>query len=484
MAISASGVGSGIDINSIVSQLMAVERKPLDRLQTDQSALQSSISAFGKVASGISTFQDSVRALSTPEKWQVYQATSTSDATISASAASTATEGTYSLTVTQLAASAQLASGAYASDSSIVGTGTLHLSLGSIDAGTGAFTIQPGKSIVDINVGDGSLTSIRNAINAADAGVTATIVNTGSGSKLVVSSKDTGAQNAIRITTTDADGIDTDSTGLSALAFDPALTSGAGKNLGSLRAAQNALFTVNGIPVSSASNQASTTVDGITFNLKAITATPVSITVAKDTAAIQKSVNTLISSYNDLQKLLKDQTKYVEGAKTQSPLQGDNAAQSVLQRLRSTMFGQFSGQTGDFSRLSDVGVSIQTDGTLALDQTKWTAANADPAKLARLFSSAGTTGVANTTGFAKRLDSLASDWLGTGGTITSRTDGLAKSVTTNQKNQDALQARLTQREARLRAQYQAMDSKVAGLQSLGTYVSQQLTALQNSMKNN
>jgi flagellar hook-associated protein 2 len=482
MAISASGVGSGIDINSIISQLMAVEQKPLDRLQKDQTALQSSISAFGKVASGISTFQDSVRALSTPQKWQVYQASSSSDVTVSASATSSATEGTYALTVSQLAASAQLASGSYASASSVVGTGTLHISLGTIDTGTGAFTIQPGKSVVDINVGDGSLTSIRNAINAADAGVTATIVNTGTGSKLVVNSKDTGAQNAIRITTTDNDGANTDAAGLSALAFDSSLVSGAGKNMASLRDAQNALFTINGIAVSSTNNQASSNVDGITFNLKALSASPVTVTVAKDAASIQKSVSTLISSYNDLQKLIQDQTKYVAGAKTQSPLQGDNAAQSVLQRLRSTIFGQFSGQAGDFSRLSDVGVSIQKDGTLGLDQTKWTAANADPAKLARLFSSAGTTGVANTTGFANRLDSLASEWLGTDGSITSRTDGLAKSVTTNQKNQDALQVRLATTQARLQAQYQAMDSKVASLQAMGNSVSQQLTALQNSLK--
>ncbi len=483
MGISASGVGSGIDINSIVSQLMAVEKKPLDRLQSDQTTLQASISAFGKVASGVSTFQTAVRALSTADKWQVYQTMSSNAASVTATASASAVEGSYSLTVSQLAAGAQLASGAYTSDTAIVGTGTLHLSLGSIDKNTGAFTIQPGKAVVEINVGDGSLKSIRDAINAADAGVTATIINTGGGAKLVISAKDTGDQNAIRLTATDTDGIDTDASGLSAIAFDPAGAVGTGKNLQSLRTAQDAQLTVNGISVTAASNNAKNIVDGITFNLNAVSATPTNLTVSRDTAVIQKSVTTLVSAYNDLQRLLQDQTRFVAGAKTQSPLQGDNAAASVLQRLRSTIFGQFVGAAGDYSRLSDVGISIQTDGTLALSQTKWDAAAANPAKLARLFASSGTTGVANSTGFAARLDALASQWLGTGGTITARTDGLNKSITTNQKNQDTLQARLAQREARLKAQYQAMDSQVAGLQSMGTYVSQQLTALQANLNN-
>jgi flagellar hook-associated protein 2 len=483
MPISASGVGSGIDINSIVTQLMAVERKPLDRLKTDQTALQSSISAYGRVASGISSFQDATRALSTPEKWQIYQASSSNPSAITATALSNAAEGNYALTVSQLAKGAQLASGTYTDASTVIGTGSLEISLGSIDSSTGAFSLQPGRSAVSVNVGDGSMSSIRNAINAADAGVTATIINTGSGARLVLSSRDTGAQNAIQITTTDDDSSSADATGLSRLSFIPSLTVGSGKNLEPLQTAQNALFNVNGIPASSASNKASGVVEGITFNLQAESATTVNVSITKDSVAIQKSVSSFISAYNDLQKLLKDQTKYVEGAKTQSPLQGDNAAISVLQRLRSTIFGQFSGQAGDFTRISDVGVSIQTDGNLALDQTKWLAANNDPAKLARLFSSVGTTGNLSSVGFAKRLDTLASEWLGTSGSITSRTDGLNRSVRSNQKNQETLENRLTQREARLRAQYQAMDSKVAGLQALGTSVSQQLSALQQSLQN-
>lgn len=483
MPISASGVGSGIDINSIITQLMAVERKPLDRLKTDQSALQSSISAYGKVASAISTFQDAVRTLAVSDKWEIYQASSSNTSFISASSASNAKEGNYALTVSQLAKSAQLASDTYADESTIVGTGILEISVGSIDSNSGAFTLQPGRGTISVNVGDGSLKSIRNAINAADAGITATIVNTGSGARLVVSAKDTGAQNAIQITTTDNDGSNTNATGLSRLAFIPSAVVGSGKNLESLQVAQDAIFNVNGIPASSSSNRASGVVEGITFNLLAETAVAVNVSITKDSAAIQKSMSTFISAFNDLQKLLKDQTKFVEGAKTQSPLQGDNAAISALQRLRSTVFGQFSGQAGDFSRLSDIGVSIQTDGNLALNQSKWATANSDPTKIARLFSSVGTPGSANSVGFAKRLDSLANEWLGASGSITSRTDGLSRSIRSNQRNQETLENRLAQRETRLRAQYQSMDSKVAGLQALGTSVSQQLSALQQSLQN-
>ena len=483
MPISASGIGSGIDINSIVTQLMAAESRPLVRLKADQSALQSSISAFGKIASSVSAFQDAVRQISTPSKWQIYQTTSSNEAAATATASSAATEGDYSLTVSQLAKGARLASGTVASPSAIVGTGTLSISIGSIDALTSVFTIQPGKTAVDINVGDGSLTSIRDAINAAAAGVAATIVNTGSGSTLVVTSKDTGAQNAIKITVADSDGNNADAAGLSSLAFDPQLAAGSGKNLDPLQSAQDAVLNVNGIPVTSASNTSSTIIDGLTLTLKAVTATPVTIRVSKDSAAIKKSVDNLVSAYNTVQQVLKDQTKYVEGAKTQAPLQGDGAAVSVLQRLRSTIFGEFTGQSGDFSRLSDVGVAFQKDGTLGVDQTKWTAAAADLPKLSRLFSAAGTPGVATSTGFAKRLDTFASEILGTSGTIASRTDGLGRSVKTNQNNQASLETRLAQRAARLRLQYQAMDSKVAGLQALGTAVAQQLSALQQSLQN-
>ena len=483
MPISASGIGSGIDINSIVTQLMATERRPLDRLKIDQTALQSSISASGKIASSVSAFQDAVRQISTPEKWQIYQTSSSNEAAATATASSAANEGDYSLSVSQLAKGARLASATVASPSTIVGTGTLSISIGNIAPGTNLFTIQPGKTAVNINVGDGSLTSIRDAINAAAAGVSATIVNTGTGSKLVVTSKDTGAQNAIKITAADNDGNHTDATGLSSLAFDPELSAGAGKNLDTLQSAQDALLNVNGISVASASNTSSTIIDGLTLTLKAETTAPVSIRVSKDTAAIKKSVDSLVSAYNTLQQVLKDQTKYVEGAKNQVPLQGDSAAVSLLQRLRSTIFGEFTGQSGDFNRLSDAGVAFQKNGALGVDQSKWNAASTDLSKLARLFSVAGTPGVATSTGFAKRLDTFASEILGTSGTIASRTDGLGRSVKTNQNNQASLETRLAQREARLRLQYQAMDSKVAGLQALGTSVTQQLSALQQSLQN-
>jgi flagellar hook-associated protein 2 len=483
MAISASGVGSGIDINSIVSQLMAIERKPLERLGSDLKQLQSSISAFGKVAGAISDFQTSLRDLSRPDRWMVYKATTASTA-FEVAAGSAATEGDYSIRVDKVAQALRVANTPVADANAIVGTGSLTITLGSIDPTTNVFTAKAGTTPANVTITSGSLSGIRDAINAANAGVTASIVNTGSGSRLVVTSASTGYEQAFRIDVADADSTNTDTSGLSSLAFDPAGVNGAGRNLALLQRAQDAEVTINEIPVRSPSNNLSDTVTGLSIKLKTTTAAAETFSVSRDTEAIEKSVNAFITKYNDLQKLLVAQTKVVEGTTTQSPLQGDSAALSVLRQLRNAVSGIFEGQAGDFTRLSEVGVSVQRDGSLQLDTSKWRSANADLGKLSRLFSAEGSPGVANSTGLAKRLADITDSWIGTDGLITSRTDGLNRSVTLNQRAQTDMQSKLSRREQRLLAQYQAMDAQVAKLQSLGNYVGQQITALNRQTSNN
>jgi flagellar hook-associated protein 2 len=483
MAISASGVGSGIDINSIVSQLMAVERKPLERLGSDLKQLQSSISAFGKVAGAISDFQTSLRDLSRPDRWMVYKA-STASTAFEVAAGSAATEGDYSIRVDRVAQSLRVAATPVADANTIVGTGSLTITLGSIDPTTNAFLAKSGATPATVTITNGSLSDIRDAINTAKPGVTASIVNTGTGARLVLTSETTGFEQAFRIDVADADNTNTDTAGLSALAFAPAGVNGAGRNLALLQRAQDAEVTINDIAVRSPSNNLSDTVTGLSIKLKATTTQAESFSVTRDTEAIEKSVNAFVTKYNDLQKLLVAQTRVIEGTTNQSPLQGDSAALSVLRQLRNTVSGIFAGQTGDFTRLSEVGVSVQRDGTLQLDTSRWRSASADLGKVARLFSAEGAPGVANSTGLAKRLADLTESWIGTNGLITSRTDGLSKSVTLNQRAQTDLQGKLGRREQRLLAQYQAMDAQVAQLQSLGNYVGQQLTALSRSNSSN
>jgi flagellar hook-associated protein 2 len=484
MPITSSGVGSGIDINSIVSQLMAVESRPLTRLQSKTSELQSSISAFGKLTGAISTFQDAARQLSSAERWQTFKASSTNESAISANTSASASAAEYAVSVSRLAKANTLVSAEFASASTIVGTGQLVVSLGSLDPNTQAFSLAPGKTAVSVNVGDGSLTSIRDAINNSAAGVTASIVNTGTGSRLVMTSKETGANNAIQITVTDTDGQNSDQTGLSRLAYQADQTAGSGRNLELQQAAQDARLSINGIDITSSTNQVSTAIDGVSFTLKAETVTPVTVSVVRDTAASLKSAQSFVSAYNDLQKLLRDQTNYIEGAKTQPVLQGDSTALGVLQRLRATITGSYSGLPGDFQRLSDVGISVQRDGSLSLSEARWNSANENVSKVSRLFADSGSSAQPNTIGFAKRLDTLAGEWLGTNGSLTTKTEGLNRSVKRNQKSQDDLQNRLELTQKRLFAQYQAMDSRVAALQSQSASLTQQLAALQSRNNNN
>ncbi len=484
MPISVAGLGSGLDVNSLVSQLMAVERRPLDLLARVGTGLQTTLSAFGRLSGALSTFQDAAGGLATSTKWQVYNAAS-SDAAVSATAASSALEGSYSLSVSKLAKNHSLVSSTFGSSATVVGSGTITIELGSFAAIGNLFTPNPAKTPTSIVIAPGtdSLAQVRDAINGANAGVTASIANTGTGAKLLLTSKDSGAANAIKLTVNDNDGISNDATGLSQLAFDRAAVGGAGKNLTETQVAQDANFNINGIDIVSATNVVQNAIDGITLTLKQETTSAARIDISKDSDAIRKSVDTFISTYNELNKTMIDLTKYDATSKQGGALQGDRAAVGVLTQIRATIRDTFSGSSGDFTRLSDVGVEQQADGSLKLNATKWEAANASPERVARLFSNIGTTGQPLTIGFAKRLQTIAQGFLNSEGTVTSRTDGIRASITANKKQQETVTGRLELTEKRLRTQYQALDTKLASIQATSAYLTQQISALYNNNRN-
>jgi flagellar hook-associated protein 2 len=317
--------------------------------------------------------------------------------------------------------------------------------------------------------------------------VTASIANTGSGARLLLTSRETGAAQSIQLTVSDADGVNTDGTGLSQLANDPTAAIGGGKNLTQTQAAQNALLNINGIDITATSNTVQNPIDGLTLSLRNTTATPATLEITKDTDAIKKSVDTFVSAYNDLNKVMTDLTKYDEGSRVAGALQGDRTAVGVLNQIRATMrstFAGVSGSGGDFTRLSDVGVEMQRDGTLRVNNTKWNQATASLDKVARLFSTAGNLSQPESQGFARRLDRLAANFLGGEGIVTQRTDGLRTSITRNDRQQDSMETRLELTERRLRNQYQSLDTKLTSIQATSGYLSQQLTALNNQNNNN
>lgn len=398
MATSAVTSTSNFDVNSIVSQLMAVERQPIDRLNVKEAGYQAKLSAYGTIQGAMGSFQTALQGLTSASKFQALSATPSDSTVFSASASSIAVPDTYSLEVTSLAQAQKLAATGQASSTDAIGSGAATtltfdfgtISGGSFDTGTGKYTGASftsngsGTKNVTIDSSNNTLQGIRDAINAAGIGVTATIINDGSGTpyRLALSSGSYGVENSMKIT------VSGDATVSGLLAHDPA--DNAGQNLAETVTAQNADFKVNGVAVSKASNTVSDVIQGITLTLSKVTATPATLTVARDTASISSSVSSFVDAYNELAATLKTVSAYDTTSQKGAILQGDATVRSLQSQLRSIIGTAVVGTPGTLTMLSDVGVSFQKDGSLALDQSKLNnAINNHFDDVASLFASVG-----------------------------------------------------------------------------------------------
>ena len=393
MAISSPGIGSSLDVNSIISQLMALERQPLTALATKETGYQAKLSAYGTLKSSLASFQSAAQALATPAKF-VAQKAAVADPTIfSATAGSGAASGSYSVEVGLLAQAQKLKSSgtAFAATSSTIGSGTLTIDFGTYSGDN--FTLNPDKATKTISIASGqsSLAGIRDAINAGNAGVMAGIVNDGSGYRLTLSSRDTGAANALRVIVTDGDGTHTDTSGLSQLMFDGRSISGV-KNLTQSAAAQNASVTIDGIVINKASNTITDAIEGVTLSLlkQSTPDTTTNLTVARDSAGTRSAVEAFVKAYNDSATALKDLSAYDAATKQAAVLQGDSAVRSIQSALRALLSSALATAGGGLATLSDIGIAFQTDGTLKLDSAKLQTVVDDPAKdISTLFAAVG-----------------------------------------------------------------------------------------------
>ncbi len=382
MAISAPGIGSNLDVNSIVTQLMAIERAPLDRIDRQEISFQAQLSAYGNVRSALSSFQSAIDALSTGSRFRTRSFSSSDTTVASGSASSTAQLGSYTLNVTQIAQAQSLVAAGQASSTAAIGTGAsteIRIEFGTIAGGTFANGVYSGATFtqdatipsgtVTIDTTNNSLAGIRDAINDANLGVRASIVNDGGSSpnRLVLQSVATGESRSMKISVTG------DSAISSLLSYDPETT----QNLTQTAAAQNAEFTVNGLAVESASNSVTGAVEGVSFTLlKSGTST---VNVSRSTTEVQKAVQDFVKAYNDLNSMLTTVSAADPAARTQAPLNGDAAVRTIQTQLRSVL-GSSLGSGFNLKTLSEVGISFQRDGSLALDSSKLSAAldnNAD-----------------------------------------------------------------------------------------------------------
>ncbi|HEC17348.1 MAG TPA: flagellar hook protein [Sedimenticola sp.] len=396
MGITATGIGSGLDIEGIVQQLVLAERTPVDqRLDSKEEDIQARITAFGSLKSGLSSFQSALADLTTAAGFQKTSVTSSNSSVFTATASGSVTPGDFSIEITSLAQSHKLASKAFANTTDAVGTGVLTFRFGTYDSGANTFTANPDKTIetVTIDGTNNSLQGIRDAVNAADIGVSASIVNDGSGYRLLFKSDDSGAANSLEVTVSDTgDSNDLDDAGLSQLAYDPTAAGvGSGKNLSQTSEAKDAAFSIDGLAMTRSTNTVTGAIEGVTLELKAQTSgTPETLSVGQDKAAVSSMIGSFVSGYNTLKGVLESLAGYDAATQTGGVLMGDSLINGVGNQINTILSGAVSGLTGKYTALSQVGITTQADGTLELDDSVLSAAlNDNFDAVARVFAATG-----------------------------------------------------------------------------------------------
>jgi flagellar hook-associated protein 2 len=440
--ISAPGVGSGLDVNSIVNQLMEIERQPLNRLESNKRDLQVQLSAFGQLKSSLTTFQSALSDLKTVDAFEVYKAVSSDDTAFTATADSSAATGSVDIQVVSLAEVHKMGSLAITdTDSTTLGRNGNKMTF---TVNGNAFTVEGGGM---------TLSQLRDAINDApdNSGVSATIISENSGShRLVLTATETGNVNAINLSATGRLRRDLDLSDIN----DPAQL--------------DSELLVDGLyTITRSSNTISDAISGITLNLLAETGSDVQLNVSRDTGSVTESVQAFVDAFNELKTTIDSLSG--EG----NDLEADNTLRSIESRIQAVFNTPPSGLTGGFTYLSEIGVSFQRDGKLSLDSgALQNAIDADYAGMAELFAS-------DDQGYLFRVDTLIGNIVQADGLINIRQDGLTSRIDRVDQRISDMEYRLELREKRLLDQFNTLDTLMGQLQGTSTFLSQQLATLPN-----
>jgi flagellar hook-associated protein 2 len=445
--ISSAGIGSGLDVNSIVSQLMVLERRPLDVLQQKKEDIDSRVSAYGNLKSALATFQDAMQRLSTPTALKIFTATSGNDAVFTASATNTAAASSYGVEVVRLAERHKFASKELLDTDTIGGKKSndgLTIQVGSDPADTMTVDLSTAKTLGEI----------RDAINtdAANPGVAATIVFGNNGNqKLVLTASDSGAANALSLSYPGK--VKASDFGFQEI-----------NNIGGNTALLDAEVSVDGYAVTRANNTIDDVITGVTLDLHAADpGVPYALDIARDTTAVTESVQAFADAYNEIMTAID-----TLGA---NELTTDSLLFSIEQGLRNTMNSPASGLLSGLSYLGEIGVTFSREGVLTVDATDVESAlTNDFNAVSELFATTGQ-------GFANRLDTLVDGWLAIDGLIDGRTDSLDSSKRLLETREESLEYRMSQIEARLFAQFGQLDTLIGSLQATSNFLTQQLGQL-------
>lgn len=374
--ISSLGIGSGVLNSDLVDQLVSVERKPTEqRLNFNQKRTEALISAYGTLKSAITDLRLPMRQLSSPDNLKAFTGTSSHDGVSVSVDSSKASQGSYTVTVDSLAQAQSLASGSFSDrDTTAVGSGSLTISVGG------------NTNTLDIDSSNNTLQGIAQAINEANVGASAGIIDTGNGYRLVLSSDNTGVDNAISISVNDADGDNTDTAGLSQFAFN-----GTTNNLTETVQAKDAVVQVNGISISRPTNSIENLIDGVSLEVsqEGVTST---VKVTQDLGKVADRVGSFVEKFNALQQTIKGLSGFNAETGQGGILSGDSAIRGIQNQMRQIMGRVVPGlENASVRTLADVGITTNYEtGGLDFDRTKFTEKlQANPDDVTALFAEQG-----------------------------------------------------------------------------------------------
>ncbi|TDR56135.1 flagellar hook-associated protein 2 [Halomonas ventosae] len=441
--ITALGIGSGMDLNGLVDQLAAAERQKLTPIAQQRQGVESKISAYGRLEGALSAFQVATSQLNDAKLYQGVGSEVTGSA-LKAAAANTAAPGRYQVEVTDLASAYSVATAGVADQEAELGAGSL------------TFTLGSGETFsADIAAGQSSLQEVRDAINAQDAGVQATIVNDGDPNapwRLVLASTEAGTEAAI-----------------SDLQVGGDLATQLQLDATTEVAATNASLKVNGVTITSQSNRVEDAIQGVTLDLAETGSATVDVSL--DTESIKKAVQGFVDAYNTLQSSMAKMTRFNAETGDAGALLGDGVLRRVQTQLRSELTGGVG--EGEFRMLSQVGISVELDGSLKLDGDRLDevmASNLDG--LQAFFAGSSEEG-----GMAGKLNTTLDQMLGNDGALSIATDGLKSTVSSLENRYERMEASIDSTVARYRSQFAKLDSMISEMNSMSGYLSQQFDVM-------
>lgn len=453
MPITATGVGSGLDVKSLVDQLVSAERQPVaNRLALQEAKANSQLTAIGRLKGALSTFQTAVTSLTEIDQFQKRKVTVSDAERISGVASTDAQPGRYQVEVVSLAAAHRLVSDPFPTSGSAVGTGQL-----TITSGADSMTIE-------ITPDNNTLAGIRDAINASsnNPGVRATIITGADGAHLVITATATGEDNAITV-----DAVAPGS-GLEALEYGAGTTN----SLTQATAAADAVVEIDGFTVTSSTNRVEDAIEGVTIDLlEAEQGTLIDLEVAYDTDTARATLNAFVNSYNGVLATISELTAYNQETGAAGALLGDAATRAIKTALREAL-GQVVGSSSDpFRTLAEIGVKTGSDGKLSVDTSKVNAAfTADFDGVGRLMAD-------EDRGIAVRLKGIVDDVLGTAGRIAARESTIKTQLDAISDRRETLEARMEAVRKRYETQFNALDRLVSQLNQTSSFLTQQLSIL-------